>query len=156
MSFSRRRLALRKEPRTSVLLGNTCQRGKKTSRRFRNLRMRTPRDAPPRSERLDEDFIMSLYLCTAAGICGEERSVEELLLKHAARGNLLRLVATLNREDCPRQFVNSVRNDEGRTALHLAALGGHKECLKVLLRRRANPNMCDIPLLPPKSIDCYP
>ena len=81
------------------------------------------------------DF-MIVGLC--AGLC-ERDSVEKTLLKHAARGNLRRLVATLDRGDCPR--VNSVRDEEGRTALHLAALGGHKECLKELLRRRADPNM---------------
>lgn len=75
------------------------------------------------------------------GLCAGciEDSVESALLKHAARGNLRRLVTTLNRRDCPN--VNGVCDEDGRTALHLAALGGHKECLKELLRRRANPNM---------------
>ena len=76
-------------------------------------------------------------LCAA--LC-EEDSVEKALLKHAARGNLRRLMATLDRPDCP--SVNNLFDDNRRTALHLAALGGHKECLKELLRRRANPNMC--------------
>jgi hypothetical protein len=50
-------------------------------------------------------------------------------------------MATLDRPDCP--SVNNLFDDNGRTALHLAALGGHKECLKELLRRRANPNIQD-------------
>ena len=80
--------------------------------------------------------MMAAGLC--AGLC-EEESVEKALLKHAARGSLRRLLATLDRRDCPQ--VDRVRDENGRTALHLAALGGHKECLKELLRRRANPNM---------------
>ena len=82
---------------------------------------------------------MSSILCGICdGLCVED-SVEKALLKHAARGHLRRLVATLDRGDCP--GVNSARDENGRTPLHLAALGGHKECLKELLRRRADPNM---------------
>ena len=77
-----------------------------------------------------------------AGLCGrvsaKNHDVESAVLKHAKRGNLRRLVRALDR--C-RNSPNNVRDEMGRTALHLAAIGGHKECLKELLRRRTNPNM---------------
>ena len=81
----------------------------------------------------------SLVGLLCAAVC-EEDSTEKALLKHADWGNLRRLMATLDRRDCP--SVNNLFDDNGRTALHLAALGGHKDCLKELLTRRANPNMC--------------
>jgi ankyrin repeat protein len=71
-------------------------------------------------------------------ICGSgENNLQKAVLKHARQGNLRRLVRAL--DQC--NSVNNVRDEKGRTALHLAAIGGHKECLKELLRRRADPNM---------------
>lgn len=67
-----------------------------------------------------------------------ERHRHKAVLKHARRGNLRRLVRALDGCD---NSPNSIRDENGRTALHLVAIGGHKKCLKELLRRRADPNM---------------
>ena len=77
--------------------------------------------------------------CICTDTVREESSdrVHRALLKHARRGNLRPLVQALDLCRSP----NSVCDDNGRTALHLAAIGGHKECLKALLRRRVDPNM---------------
>ena len=58
------------------------------------------------------------------------------IIKYARRGNLLKLVEALERGD----HVNSV-DSQRRSALFYAALGGHKKCVKELLRRGANPNL---------------
>ena len=78
-----------------------------------------------------------LSICCTASEENSDR-VQKAVLKHARRGNLRRLVRALDLCNSP---PISVRDDNGRTALHLAALGGHKECLKELLRRRMDPNM---------------
>lgn len=57
------------------------------------------------------------------------------MVKYAKRGQLRKLVQALDRGE----NVNSV-DDKRRSVLFLAAFGGHKKCLKELLRRGANPN----------------
>ena len=58
------------------------------------------------------------------------------IIKYAKRGRLLKLVEALEKGD----HVNSV-DSQRRSALFYAALGGHKKCVKELLRRGANPNL---------------
>ena len=58
------------------------------------------------------------------------------IIKHAKRGQFRKLVQALDRGE----HVNSV-DRQRRSALFHAALGGHKKCLKELLRRGANPNL---------------
>ena len=57
------------------------------------------------------------------------------VVKYAKRGQLRKLVRALDGGE----NVNSV-DSKRRSALFLAAFGGHKKCLKELLRRGANPN----------------
>lgn len=65
-----------------------------------------------------------------------ENRAEEKLLKYARRGKLRQLVRSLDQDVSP-----NCRDERGRSALYLASLGGHKECIKELLRRGANPNV---------------
>ena len=65
-----------------------------------------------------------------------ENRAEEKLLKYARRGRLRQLVRSLDQNVSP-----NCRDERGRSALYLASLGGHKECIKELLRRGADPNM---------------
>ncbi len=57
------------------------------------------------------------------------------LVRYAKKGQYAKLIEALERGD----NVNSV-DGKRRSALHCAALNGHKKCLKELLRRGANPN----------------
>ena len=58
------------------------------------------------------------------------------IIKYAKQGKLRKLRRALDRGD----RLNSV-DSQGRTSLYYAALGGHKACVKELLKRGANPNM---------------
>ena len=58
------------------------------------------------------------------------------VIKYAKKGQFGKLVQALDGGD----HVNSV-DSQRRSALFHAALGGHKKCLKELLRRGANPNL---------------
>ena len=58
------------------------------------------------------------------------------VVKYAKQGKLQKLVEALDRGG----NVNSV-DSQRKSALFYAALGGHKKCVKELLKRGANPNL---------------
>ena len=66
--------------------------------------------------------------------------LETYLLTAAQSGNLVRLKMCIKQL----QFLSiDHRNHLGQTALLLAAAGGHAQCVRLLLERGANPDVCD-------------
>lgn len=78
--------------------------------------------------------LAAITLCTAAG-CNEARLQEEALRKYSYKGNMAIL------QDLLAQGVNvNARDEQGGTALMLAALAGNAEVVRLLLERGADAN----------------
>ncbi|KAK7485830.1 hypothetical protein BaRGS_00022930, partial [Batillaria attramentaria] len=81
-------------------------------------------------------------LASQFGDCEPFGSVDSDLHVAAFEGNTEVLAESLSRKP-PREAIDK-KNNFGCTPLRLAAAGGHKECVELLLSNEADVNVCDV------------